>query len=49
MKPMLSPVLMLVLADAEKGALWYFKQMDTAGLAVAVAVAGEQALEHVAL
>ena len=32
---MLSPVLMLILADAEKGALWYFKQMDTAGLAVA--------------
>jgi biopolymer transport protein TolQ len=33
---MLSPVLMLVLADAEKGALWYFKQMDSAGMAVAV-------------
>jgi biopolymer transport protein TolQ len=32
---MLSPVLMLVLADAEKGPLWYFKQMDSAGLAVA--------------
>lgn len=32
---MLSPVLMLILADTEKGALWYFKQMDTAGLAVA--------------
>jgi biopolymer transport protein TolQ len=26
---------MLILADTEKGALWYFKQMDTAGLAVA--------------
>lgn len=32
---MYSPVLMLVLADAEKGALWYFKQMDAPGLAVA--------------
>jgi len=27
---------MLVLAEAEKGALWYFKQMDAAGMAVAV-------------
>jgi biopolymer transport protein TolQ len=27
---------MLVLADAEKGALWYFQQMDSAGMAVAV-------------
>jgi biopolymer transport protein TolQ len=35
MKAMLSPVLMVVLADAEKGALWYFKQMDAPGLAVA--------------
>jgi len=35
MKVMLSPVLMFVLADATKGALWYFQQMDTAGLAVA--------------
>ena len=26
---------MLVLAETEKGALWYFKQMDSAGLAVA--------------
>ena len=33
---MLSPVFMLVLAEAEKGALWYFKQMDAAGMAVAV-------------
>ena len=33
---MLSPVFMLVLAEADKGALWYFKQMDAAGLAVAV-------------
>lgn len=32
---MFSPVLMIVLADAEKGALWYFKQMDAPGLAVA--------------
>ncbi len=29
------PVLAMVLADTEKGALWYFKQMDSAGLAVA--------------
>ena len=36
MKAMLSPVLMLVLAETEKGALWYFKQMDSAGMAVAV-------------
>ncbi len=35
MKAMLSPVLMFVLADTTKGALWYFQQMDTAGLAVA--------------
>ncbi len=35
MKAMLSPVLMFVLADTTKGALWYFAQMDTAGLAVA--------------
>lgn len=35
MKAMLSPVLMVVLADTEKGALWYFKQMDAPGLAVA--------------
>jgi len=33
---MLSPVFMLVLAEAEKGAFWYFKQMDSAGMAVAV-------------
>ncbi len=33
---MLSPVFMLVLAEADKGALWYFKQMDAAGMAVAV-------------
>ncbi|MEI7652527.1 MAG: MotA/TolQ/ExbB proton channel family protein [Verrucomicrobiota bacterium] len=32
---MLSPVLMLVLADTGKGAFWYFQQMDSAGLAVA--------------
>ncbi len=32
---MISPVLAMVLADTEKGALWYFKQMDSAGLAVA--------------
>jgi biopolymer transport protein ExbB/TolQ len=36
MKAMLSPVLMLVLAETDKGALWYFKQMDSAGMAVAV-------------
>ena len=35
MKAMLSPVLMVVLADSAKGALWYFQQMDSAGLAVA--------------
>ncbi len=35
MKPMLSSVLMIVLADSAKGALWYFQQMDTAGMAVA--------------
>ncbi len=35
MKAMLSPVLMLVLADTGKGAFWYFQQMDSAGLAVA--------------
>ena len=32
---MFPPVLMLVLADAEKGAIWYIKQMDSAGLVVA--------------
>jgi biopolymer transport protein ExbB/TolQ len=32
---MISPVLMVVLAEAEKGAVWYFKQMDAAGMAVA--------------
>ena len=32
---MISPVLMLVLAESDKGALWYFKQMDSAGMAVA--------------
>lgn len=32
---MFPPVLMLVLADAEKGAIWYIKQMDSAGLGVA--------------
>ena len=32
---MILPVLAMVLADTEKGALWYFKQMDSAGLAVA--------------
>ena len=36
MKAMLSPVLMLVLAETDKGAIWYFKQMDSAGMAVAV-------------
>ena len=36
MKVMLSPVLMIVLADSAKGALWYFQQMDAAGMAVAV-------------
>jgi biopolymer transport protein TolQ len=35
MKAMLSPVLMVVLADTAKSALWYFQQMDAAGLAVA--------------
>jgi biopolymer transport protein TolQ len=35
MKAMLSPVLMIVLAESTKGALWYFQQMDAAGLAVA--------------
>jgi biopolymer transport protein TolQ len=35
MKAMLSPVLMVVLADSAKGALWYFQQMDSAGMAVA--------------
>jgi biopolymer transport protein TolQ len=35
MKPMLSSVLMIVLADSAKGAFWYFQQMDTAGMAVA--------------
>jgi biopolymer transport protein TolQ len=35
MKVMLSPVLMIVLADSAKGALWYFQQMDSAGMAVA--------------
>ena len=35
MKAMLSPVLMLVLADTGQGAFWYFQQMDSAGLAVA--------------
>ena len=36
MKAMLSPVLMIVLAESTKGALWYFQQMDAAGMAVAV-------------
>jgi biopolymer transport protein TolQ len=36
MKVMLSPVLMIVLAESTKGALWYFQQMDAAGMAVAV-------------
>ena len=36
MKAMLSPVLMIVLAESAKGALWYFQQMDAAGMAVAV-------------
>jgi len=36
MKAMLSSVLTIVLADSTKGALWYFQQMDTAGMAVAV-------------
>ena len=35
MKAMLSPVLMIALAESTKGALWYFQQMDAAGLAVA--------------
>ena len=35
MKPMLSSVLMTVLAESAKGAFWYFQQMDTAGMAVA--------------
>ncbi len=35
-EPMLSPVFMLVLAEGSKGALWYFQQMDAAGMAVAV-------------
>ena len=35
MKPMLSSVFMIVLADSAKGAFWYFQQMDTAGMAVA--------------
>ena len=35
MKAMLPPVLMIVLADSAKGALWYFQQMDSAGMAVA--------------
>jgi biopolymer transport protein TolQ len=36
MKVMLSPVLMIALAESTKGALWYFQQMDAAGMAVAV-------------
>jgi biopolymer transport protein TolQ len=36
MKAMLSSVLTIVLADSTKGALWYFQQMDAAGMAVAV-------------
>lgn len=35
MKAMLSPQFMTVFAEGSKGAIWYFQQMDIAGLAVA--------------
>ena len=43
MKAMLSPVLMIVLAESTKGALWYFQQMDAAGMAVALEIVALQA------